>query len=231
MKNSNAELYSMPSIEEDCFEQNKEVILQKTEEIQRRAYEEGFASGEKAGIAEGERKAELLIERLEKTIGELIDVKDSLISGLESDVVELSIAMAQKVIADEIRTRPEVILSVVKEALQKLQSRDTIVIKINPALYDLFMKNKSELLDIHKDISFDVNKNVPLTGPLVISKTEEVVTDIDSLMSNVVRSMKSKKDTAVPEQDNMKQGEVDGKEKEVQDTSLEASGTGESSQE
>lgn len=177
--------YRMPSLEDDNFPRRKEDIIKEIEETQRKAYEEGFASGEKAGFADGEQKAAVLVERLEKIIEEVAVFKENLVSELEEQVVDFSVAMARKIIIDEISAKPEIIVTVVKEALKRLQRTGTITIKINPALYDLFMKKKPELIDIHEDIIFDVNPNVALTGPLVISQTEEVVTDIDALIANI----------------------------------------------
>jgi flagellar assembly protein FliH len=184
IKQSDAVLYSMPSLEEEHISQSRDDILQKNGDIQRQEYEEGFASGEKAGFTEGEQKASVLIDRLEKIIEEMTMFKENLVKDAEKQVVDLAVAIAR------INTRPEIIITMVKEALKKLQKVGTITIKINPALYDLFMKKKPELIDIHQDIIFDVNSNIPLTGPLVISQTEEVVTDIDSLMSNIIEEMR-----------------------------------------
>jgi flagellar biosynthesis/type III secretory pathway protein FliH len=190
IKDSDVKLYSMPSLEDDRYPEKNDCPAQSVEDIQRRAYEEGFASGEKAGFADGEQKAAVLVDRLEKIIDEIAVFKENMVSDLEGQVVDLAIAMARKVITDEISTKPEVVVTVVKEALKRLQRMGTITIKINPSLHDLFMKKKSELLDIHEDILFDVNSNVSVTGPLVVSETEEVVTDIDSLLANVVEEMK-----------------------------------------
>jgi len=176
--------YCMPSLEDSRLPR-KEDILKDIEDIQRRAYEEGFASGEKAGFADGEQKAEILVERLDKIIDEVAVFKENLVREVEKQVVDFALAMARKIIIDEISAKPEIIVTVVKEALKRLQRMGTITIKINPALYDLFMKKKPELMDIHEDIIFDVNSNVSLTGPLVISQTEEVVTDIEALIANI----------------------------------------------
>jgi flagellar biosynthesis/type III secretory pathway protein FliH len=164
-------------------------LLNKVEEMQRLAYEEGFTTGEKAGFATGEQKASVLLERLEKIIGEIIAIREELVSSLESQVVHLSMAIARKIIIEEVNTRPEIIVTMVQEALKKLQKMGTITIKINPALYELFTRSNQRLLDIHPDIVFDVNAGVPVTGPLVISDREEVVTDIDSLLSNIMEEM------------------------------------------
>ena len=188
IKQSDAALYRMPSLEEEM--PRDQGILQEMENIQRQAYEEGFASGEKAGFAEGEQKASVLIERLEKILSEITAFKENLVVEAEGQVVDLASAIAGKIVIEEINAKPEIILTMVREALKKLQRLGAITIKINPALYDLFMKKKAGLIDIHEDIVFDVNSNVPVTGPLVISETEEVVTDIDSLLNNIVEEMK-----------------------------------------
>jgi len=183
----------MPALDEErCARE----LMNSAEEIQRRAYEEGFAAGERAGFSAGEQKAAIMLEHFEKMIQEMATFKNNMVENLEPQVVSLATAIARKIIVEEVSTRPEVIVTMVKEALKKLQRMGTITIKTNPALYDLFTKNKKELLDIHPDIVFDVNSSVPLTGPLVISDIEEVVTDIESLLSNVIEVMKRENRTA-----------------------------------
>jgi flagellar biosynthesis/type III secretory pathway protein FliH len=172
--------------------------MQDIEDIQRRAYEEGFASGERAGLEAGEQKAAVQIERLDLILEEIATFKENMVEEMEEQVVELAIAMARKIIIEEITTRPEVIVSVVREALKRLQRMGNIMIKINPTLHDLFMKKKSELIDIHKDITFDVNTNVSLTGPLVIGHTEEVVTDINALIENIMEEVRNVRGKAGP---------------------------------
>lgn len=187
LKECEAVVFAMPSLDE---ERCRESLLHKAEEIQRAAYEEGFESGEKAGFSHGEQKALVLIEKLEKIIEEIVEFRGNLIEKLEPQVVDLAVTIAKKIIVEEIETKPEIIITMVKEALKRLQRIGTITIKINPSLYELFNKKKSELLEMHPDIVFDVNSNVAVSGPLVISDIEEVVTDIDSLLENIVAEMK-----------------------------------------
>jgi flagellar biosynthesis/type III secretory pathway protein FliH len=177
----------MPSLEE---ESDSKLILHKAEEIQRLAYEEGFSSGEKAGFTHGEQKALVLIDRLESIFEELVEFRENFVKNLESQVVDLAGAVAKKIIVEDISTKPEIIVTMVKEALLRLQRLGTITIKINPSLHEMFKKKRPELLDIHPDIVFDISSQVPVTAPLVISETEEVVTDIDALLANVMEEMK-----------------------------------------
>ncbi|MBL7049353.1 MAG: hypothetical protein ISR96_07560 [Nitrospira sp.] len=184
---SNAAVYQMPSLENEDSTANTQKQL---EELQRQAYEEGFATGEKAGYSAGEQKAVVLMERLEKILGEIIAIKEDMITSLEPQVVDLSVAVARKIINEEIRLNPELIITLVREAMKHLKKVGTITIKINPTLKELFVNNRSALTEIHEDIVFDVNPNVPLSGPMVTSETEEVVTDVESMLQNILDEWK-----------------------------------------
>ncbi len=183
--------YCMPSLEEVKISGGR-IIIGNTEKVQRKAYEEGFASGEKAGFAEGEQKCILVEEHLKNVLDEIIAFKKNIAEELEGKVLELSLGIAKKVVVEEINTNPEIILTMVKNSLSKMHKVGMISIKINPALHDLFTKNKSGLIDIHPDINYDIDPNVPSAGPHVFSQTEEVITDIDTLLANVFDEMENK---------------------------------------
>jgi flagellar assembly protein FliH len=185
LKNSEATLYTMPTLQE-----GGRAGFQSIEERQRLGYEEGFASGEKAGFRECEEKSSILIDRLSNIIQEITEFRDGLIKETESQIVDLSAAIARKIILDEIELNPEIMISIVRSALKKMQHKGSITIKINPALHEMFSRNHASLLGIHKDIIFDTNEKVPVTGPLVIGQNEEVETDLDSMVANVVEQIK-----------------------------------------
>jgi hypothetical protein len=72
IKGDNVASYSMPSLEEVSISGGGRIIIGNSEKVQRKAYEEGFASGEKAGFAEGEQKCRLIEARLKNILDELI---------------------------------------------------------------------------------------------------------------------------------------------------------------
>lgn len=193
IKGEHATLFCMPSLEDERAYLDEQTIREKAEEIQRQAYEEGFISGEKAGYEKGEQKAEILISSLYQIIEEISGFKNDLIDNLESQTVDLSLTIARKIIKEEVKTRPEVIVTMVKAALRRLQRSGTISVKINPVLHDLFIEKKPELMEVHSDITFDVNSHISVSGPLVVSEIEEVVTDIDSLLDKIINELNSSK--------------------------------------
>jgi len=174
---------TMPDVE------NRLSLTQNIEAIEREAYEKGFEAGEKGGFALGEQKALILIEKLEMLIRELISLKETLTKELEPQMVELVFSIARTVIRKELTTNPEAIVAITKEALTRLGKTGQIIIKINPSLSDLFMKHKPELIDICPDLIFDIDPSVAQDGSVVIGPTEDIITDIDEQLKNLIREL------------------------------------------
>lgn len=171
------------SLEEDLS------LTQNIENIEREAYEKGFEAGEKAGFAMGEQKAMVLVEKLEAIIKELTTLRETLIKELEPQLIELAVSIARKIILKELTMNPDEIVEITKEAITRLERTGQITIKINPSLYDLFMKHKPEILNLHPDTVFDVDPGASLYGSVVKGPVEDVVTDVDEQLKNLIKEM------------------------------------------
>lgn len=179
-------MFDMPKLSETLNSSN---VL---DDIEKDAYERGFDVGEKAGFAMGEEKAKILIEKLASIIKELTMLKENTIKELEQQIIEAVVSIARKIILGELSTNPKQIVAMTKEALMKLERIGQITIKINPFLYEIFMKNKPEILTIHSDVVFDVDPAVSQYGTVVIGPTEEVIVDIDEQIRNLIKEMGDK---------------------------------------
>jgi flagellar assembly protein FliH len=181
--------FDMPTLKMDRGSDDALSVTQNVDNIEREAYEKGFEVGEKAGFAMGEQKAMVLVEKLENIIKELTTLEEKLIRELEPQLVELAVSIARKIILKELTFNPDEIVEITKEALMRLERAGQITIKINPSLYDLFVKHKPEIQSIHPDIVFDVDPTAPLYGSVVMGPLEEVVTDVDEQLKNLIKDM------------------------------------------
>lgn len=161
------------------------------EEIERQAFEKGYASGEKAGFEMGKQKAGLLITDLENLFKKINMLKEKRLSELEPQVVLLAVAMARKILKEELSLHPEIIEKMVKEAINKISRTDPITIKLNRSLYDLFMEKKTEFLELSSDLIFKLDDNVPEGGSIVCSSSEEIQTDLDFQLSNIIDELRN----------------------------------------
>jgi flagellar assembly protein FliH len=195
IKNEDAISFEMPSLDtvdkEDTNHYSEETLSSKKdiEVIEREAYEKGFRIGEKSGFAIGEEKAKILIDKLENALKEIAHLRERIIRELELEILELSVSIAKKILTEELKLAPEHIVEMTKKALARIERKGQITIKINPALYELFMKHRPEIVSIHPDVVFDTDCTLSECGSIVMGPCEDVVTDIDEQLRNLIREM------------------------------------------
>lgn len=137
----------------------------------------------------GMEKATKLVEALEKIVSELEGLKKKLLIELQPQVFNLSVAIAKKIIRDEIKQNPEIITNLIKEAMRRIERTGVITIKIHPSIKDLIEKHRPELLEIHDEIKFDIDPSLEPSGPVVIGPNEEVTVDYESQLTNLLEEL------------------------------------------
>jgi flagellar assembly protein FliH len=162
------------------------------EAIEREAYEKGYDSGEKAGYEMGKQKADLLVKRLENISKGFEALQGEKLSQLEPQVVILAIAMARKILKEELSLHPEIIGKMVKEALNKICKTGPVTIKLNRSVYDLLEEKKEEFQMTCPDLIFELDDQVSDGGAVVHCISEEVQTDLDFQLSNIVEELRNK---------------------------------------
>ncbi len=190
--------YSMPTLE--CFPLPgaEGALVQKRdpETIEREAFENGFASGEKAGFEVGEQKAAVLLDRLEKLFREIYSLKEKVLSELEPQLVLLAIGLARRILKEELKVNPEIIDQMVKEAVKEISPIGPITIRLNPLLYERLNKKKKEFQEIFPDLIFEMDMKAPDDGAVVSNSFQEIQTDLDFQLSNVVEELRSQLENA-----------------------------------
>lgn len=178
--------FDMPLLKSDSS------VGKTADRIEREAYERGYASGERAGNEMGQQKAKVTLDKLEALLKELSMMRQTVLKETETQCIELAVGMARKVLMKELSANPEELVRMSKEALMRLERTGQITIKIHPSLSDLFTKFKPELLNVYPDIVFDVDPAASRFGSVVIGPVEEVVTDIDEQLKNLIKDMRDK---------------------------------------
>ncbi len=173
-------------------EDEHEDYVPRIEDIERQAYEKGYKAGESAGFEVGQQKAQVLIERLEQIIREFEEVKERTLSELEPQVFSLAVAIAKRILKEEIKQDPKIIINLIKEAMRRIIKPGVITIKINPSLKELIEKTKPELLEIHQDIKIDLDPQVAPAGPVVTGPDSEVLVDVEGQLTNLLEEMGEK---------------------------------------
>ena len=93
----------------------------------------GFQEGLRRGRDETAAPVQQTLDRLAETLRELADTKRKIRNEAEHELVKLSLAIARRILYRELSTDPESIQGIVHAALQKLQSREIIRVRVYPA--------------------------------------------------------------------------------------------------
>lgn len=193
VKDCQANPYTMPELKDHTSSGQAKSRAPKTspEAIEREAFEKGFASGEKAGFEMGKQKAELIIDRLKNVLSDCNALKEKMLSEFEPQVILLSIAMARKILKEEISLRPEIHRDMIKEAIHKIGKNGSISIRLNRPLYELLINEKEDFQTLFPDILFEMDTQAPEGGAIVRSQSEEVQTDLDYQLSIIIEELRN----------------------------------------
>jgi flagellar assembly protein FliH len=106
-----------------------------TETAERDAFAAGYGHGEKAGFEAGAQRAEAMLRRLATTIEELTSVRRTIVASTERDMVQLSLAIARRIVQREVTIDHDLVLTIARVALERLGGSATATIRLNPNDY------------------------------------------------------------------------------------------------
>lgn len=161
------------------------------EDVEREAHIRGFEAGEKAGTESVSREAASLLEGLRRAVDAVHVLREQIAREAEPQVVELAVAIARRIVMEELSASPERIVVIVKEAIRRIERAGPVTVKVHPDLYNLMAGVKAELAESRTEILFDVDPSVSPSGPVVVGTSEEVLTDVDDQIRAIVDEMRS----------------------------------------
>ncbi|MCR4579874.1 MAG: flagellar assembly protein FliH [Treponema sp.] len=97
------------------------------QEARQKGYDEGHAEGYENGVAEANR----LVDRMHKIVEAVMLRREEILKDTESQIVELVILMARKVIKVLSENQKNVVMANTLAALKKVKTRGTVTLRVN----------------------------------------------------------------------------------------------------
>lgn len=123
--------------------------------VEKQAYERGFREGEAAGARKSLEQLQAAIQGFAQSAAQLAAYKPQLRAEVERQLVNLSLAVARKVLQRELSLDPNIVLAVVKGCLQELENVEIYRLRVNPQdappLAAFFQQQKKGNLEILPD--------------------------------------------------------------------------------
>jgi flagellar assembly protein FliH len=114
------------------IEQRLEVHRQASLQEQQRAHRQGFDEGLAKGRKEGHQQVQPAIDLLQDWNRIIQAEKDELARRYETEVLELGFLIARKILGEELATRPDAIVGVVRQALRKVLNANSVTLRVHP---------------------------------------------------------------------------------------------------
>ena len=110
-----------------------EQLQQQYEQRAREAHTAGLREGEASGRQRAAAELQPVIDRLARCIEEIGGLRTRLRAEAEADLVQLSLAIARRVLRRELAIDPEALHGLVLGALEKLQAQEISRVRVHPA--------------------------------------------------------------------------------------------------
>lgn len=162
-----------------------------TREVQlarQQAYAEGLAEGIEKGRALHQQEQRQTIDSLTALLAEAAGIRQALLAEAEGQILDLALAVAEKVIHREVTTNREVIQGVLREAIRQIADRSGMKIRIHPQDFRYMMEIKSDFLqtiDGIGNVVFEADDGIARGGALIETLYGEVDARIDQQFREV----------------------------------------------
>jgi flagellar biosynthesis/type III secretory pathway protein FliH len=123
------------------------------EDQTRKAFEDAYAQGEKAGYEMGLRRVESLAKRLEKQIEEVSLFREELRTRYESLANELALIFAEAIVLRDCSDKKDILASMIRKALDACEERGEIIVRVRSEDAQYVEAVASPQLKIFKDDS------------------------------------------------------------------------------
>ncbi len=100
------------------------------EDPSRKAFEDAYVQGEKAGYEMGMRRVESIAKRLENQISEVVSFKQELTDRYEKLSTELALIFAETLVLRVCSDHKDTLMSMIRKALEACEDRSQLVIRV-----------------------------------------------------------------------------------------------------
>jgi flagellar assembly protein FliH len=103
--------------------------------LEREAFANGYAAGERAGLEAGNKRAEAMLRRLAQTLDELRSLRGAMVRQTEQQMVQLALAIAKRILRRETSIDQDLLVAMARVALERLGDSGAATIRLNPEDY------------------------------------------------------------------------------------------------
>ncbi len=160
----------------------------EAEQLRRSAIDRGYEEGLQRAAQEYRQS----IDQLQTLMAELREERERFFSGIEPQLVKLSVEIAEKILRHELESKPEAVLEIVRLALLQLPDRDSISLRVSPQDAELIRQHRDAMKVSAggiREIEIIEDRRVDRGGCIVESKSGSLDARVSSQLSEIERAL------------------------------------------
>ena len=99
--------------------------------IEREAFAEGFAQGERAGAEASAVQADAMLRRLARALEDIATLRTQIARDTEQQMVELALTVAHRIIQREVAVDPQLMMAIARVALDRVAEAAQITVRLS----------------------------------------------------------------------------------------------------
>jgi flagellar assembly protein FliH len=126
------------------------------------------------------------------SLDEVSALKESLYKKSENQLMHLVFSIARKVLDNEIRTSPDVVVSMLKKGFEKIKEAREYEIKVNPEDYNIVAGKKGEFGELLKtagSVRITKDEQIERGGCLIVTEQGEISSEPGKQLDIIAREM------------------------------------------
>jgi flagellar assembly protein FliH len=165
---------------------------ERAAQIEREAYETGYAQGEAAGLEMGQAKLSPLLREIDNLLAQLRDAHTEVVRANQEQLTDLALAIAARIVHRELELNPDQILTTVEEALSLVGRAQRVRLRVSQADFQNLLDNRDVLPNLQRlgdNVVFEVDPEMIAGGCLAQTETGIIDSTIETMISEMRRAL------------------------------------------
>lgn len=120
----------------------------RAQAIEAEARTRGYDAGFEGGKAAADLQMSEMIETMHGLLAQMRDQRHELIESAEPELVRLAMAVAERIVHEQISIDPNVVVENVRSALTRLVSREVVTLRVNPADLETMRQHRDAIVSV-----------------------------------------------------------------------------------
>jgi flagellar biosynthesis/type III secretory pathway protein FliH len=100
-------------------------------DVEKQAFEQGYAEGERIGKQMGEKMVETIVKRYETSIVQLAETHKALAEAVEQETVRLALEISRKIVQRELTMDTDILTALASVALKRVSNHQSITLRVS----------------------------------------------------------------------------------------------------